>query len=89
MLSLYRHYVQKKLRNVKDALEDFWKDQGIAVEVSTNLTQVTNASRDVVLEFVVCGKYGALENGYQFSEWVARPHSVSRVTGEVWFLEPF
>jgi len=48
---------QKKVSEVKEALEGFWKERGIAVEVSTNLTQVTNASRYAVLEFDVCGKY--------------------------------
>lgn len=57
VFSLDHHYEQKKVSNVKEALEDFWKERGIAVEVSSNLTQVTNASRDVVLEFDVCGKY--------------------------------
>jgi MoaA/NifB/PqqE/SkfB family radical SAM enzyme len=57
VFSLEHHYEQKKVSNVKEALEDFWKERGIAVEVSTNLTRVTNASRDAVLEFDVCGKY--------------------------------
>jgi len=57
VFSLDHHYVQKKVSNIKEALEDFWKERGIAVEVSTNLTRVTNASRDAVLEFDVCGKY--------------------------------
>jgi|SRR5208282_2830086 len=57
VFSFDHHYVQKKVSNVKEALEGFWKERGIAVEVSTNLAQLTNASRDVVLEFDVCGKY--------------------------------
>jgi hypothetical protein len=47
----------QKVSDVKKALEDFWKERGIAVEVGTNLTQVTNAPRYAVLEFDVCGKY--------------------------------
>ena len=50
-------YDQKKVSEVREALESFWKERGIAVEVSTNWTQVTNASHAAVLEFGVCGKY--------------------------------
>lgn len=57
VFSLDPHYEQKKVSKLKEALEDFWKERGIAVEVRTNLTQAANASRDVVLEFDVCGKY--------------------------------
>jgi hypothetical protein len=51
------HYEQKKVSDVKKALEGFWKERGIAVEVSTNLTQATNARPYTVLEFDVYGKY--------------------------------
>ena len=57
VFSLEPLYDQKKVSEVKKALEGFWKERGIAVEVSTNRTQVTNASRYAVLEFEVCGKY--------------------------------
>ena len=57
VFSLDHHYDQRKIRDVKQALEAFWKERGTAVEVSTNLMQVTNAPRYAVLEFDVYGKY--------------------------------
>jgi len=57
VFSLDHHYDQRKIRDVKQALEAFWKERGTAVEVSTNLTQVTNSPRYAVLEFDVYGKY--------------------------------
>jgi hypothetical protein len=50
-------YDQKNVSDVKEALENFWKERGIAVEVGTSLTQVPNASRCAVLEFDIYGKY--------------------------------
>lgn len=52
-------YQQKSVDDMKQALEDFWRERGIAVEVSSKLTQVTSAARRpyAVLEFQVYGKY--------------------------------
>ena len=50
-------YYQKNVDDVKEALENFWKERGIAVEVTTNLTQFADASRYVALEFRVYRKY--------------------------------
>jgi len=52
-----RLYDQRKVSHVKEALKDFWKERGIAVEVGTNLTQVANAQSYAVLEFDVYRKY--------------------------------
>ena len=55
-------YDQKKVDDMAQALEDFWKQRGIAVEVSPRLTQVcstpskandTNAPCHAILEFNV------------------------------------
>ena len=50
-------YRQKSVDDMKQALEDFWRERGIAVEVSSNLTQVTSAPDYAVLEFQVYRKY--------------------------------
>jgi hypothetical protein len=50
-------YRQKSVDDMKQALEDFWRERGIAVEVSSNLTQVTSAPHYAVLEFQVYRKY--------------------------------
>jgi hypothetical protein len=52
-------YQQKSADDMKQALEDFWKERGIAVEVSSKLTQVMGAARRpyAVLEFQVYRKY--------------------------------
>lgn len=57
VFSLDRRYDQKKVSDLKAALEGLWKERGIAVEVSMNLTQVTKSPRYTVLEVDVCGKY--------------------------------
>jgi len=47
---------QNKVENMVKALEQFWKNRGIAVEVRVrvnNLTEVPNGSRYAVLEFDV------------------------------------
>jgi hypothetical protein len=50
-------YYQKNVDDVKEALENFWKERGIAVEVTESLMQATDASRYVALEFRVYRKY--------------------------------
>jgi maltose-binding protein MalE len=46
-------YDQKKVDDMKQALEAFWKQMGIAVEVSTRLTQIASAPHYAILEFDV------------------------------------
>jgi hypothetical protein len=52
-------YQQKSVDDMQQALEDFWRERGIAVEVSASLTQVTSAPRapHAVLEFRIYRKY--------------------------------
>jgi hypothetical protein len=52
-------YQQKSVDDMKQALEDFWNERGIAIEVSSKLTQVMSASHRpyAVLEFQVYRKY--------------------------------
>jgi hypothetical protein len=53
-------YHQKSVDDMKQALEDFWRERGIAVEVSSKLTQITSAPRApyyAALEFQVYRKY--------------------------------
>ena len=57
VFSVYR---QKSVDDMKRALEDFWRERGIAVEVSSSLAQVTSAPRAphyAALEFQVYRKY--------------------------------
>jgi len=44
---------QKKAGNMTKALEDFWKERGIAVEVRTTITRVAKPPRYAILEFDV------------------------------------
>lgn len=58
-------YDQKKVDDMKHALEDFWRERSTAVEVSATLTQVgdgcllirANAPRFAILEFDVYRTY--------------------------------
>ena len=50
-------YQQKSADEMKQALRDFWAGRGVTVEVSTTLTQVTNAPHYAVLEFQVYRRY--------------------------------
>ena len=54
-------YQQKSVDDMKQALEDFWRERGIAVEVSSKLTQVTTSARRAphyaALEIQVYRKY--------------------------------
>jgi hypothetical protein len=54
-------YQQKSVDDMKQALEDFWRERGIAVEVSSKLTQVTTcaprAPHYAALEIQVYRKY--------------------------------
>ena len=54
-------YQQKSVDDMKQALEDFWRERGIAVEVSSKPTQVLRVPRRApnyaVLEIQVCRKY--------------------------------
>jgi hypothetical protein len=50
-------YQQKVVDDMKQALENFWRERGVEVKVTTTLTQVPSAARYAVLEFQVCKTY--------------------------------
>jgi hypothetical protein len=46
-------YDQAKVDRMKQALDDFWKERGITVAISTSLTPVSNTPRYAILTFEV------------------------------------
>ena len=52
-LRVEEYYEQRKLDDMKKALEEFWSKRSIAVEVSSSLTQVAAGSRYAILLFDV------------------------------------